>query len=280
VLANIRPSGEHLFQALHQAGGVPALLAELAPLLSLDALTVTGHPLGDALENAQVTDPDVIRPASDPLHRQGAIGVVRGNLAPKGAILKASAATSELLNHRGPAVVFEDMLDLSRRIDDPGLEVTSDSVLVLRSAGPRGGPGMPEWGALPIPAKLLQEGVTDMVRVSDARMSGTSFGTCVLHVSPESAAGGPLAVVENGDPIVLDYERRLLELDVPSQELTRRMEGLKPAEPRYRRGYGALYVEHVLHADEGCDFDFLLPHDKDSVENLPLGLLEGWYGGW
>jgi dihydroxy-acid dehydratase len=280
VLANIRPSGKHLFQALDQAGAVPALLAELAPLLSLDELTVTGRPLAEALEGVEVIDPDVIRPTSSPLHRQGAIGVLHGNLAPKGAILKASAATGDLLKHRGPSVVFEDIYDLARRVDDPGLDVSADSVLVLRNSGPRGGPGMPEWGALPIPAKLLQEGITDMVRVSDARMSGTAFGTCVLHVSPESAAGGPLAVVQNGDPIVLDYPRRRLELDVPAEELSRRMQQLRPVEPKYRRGYGALYVEHVLQADEGCDFDFLQSRSSDAQEDLPLGLLEGWHGGW
>jgi dihydroxy-acid dehydratase len=280
VLANIRPSGKHLFQALDQAGGVPALLAELAPLLSLEELTVTGRPLAEALEGVEVIDPDVIRPTSSPLHRQGAIGVLHGNLAPKGAILKASAATGDLLKHRGLAVVFEDIHDLAGRVDDPDLDVSADSVLVLRNSGPRGGPGMPEWGALPIPAKLLQDGITDMVRVSDARMSGTAFGTCVLHVSPESAAGGPLAVVQNGDPIVLDYPRRRLELDVPAEELSRRMQQLRPVEPKYRRGYGALYVEHVLQADEGCDFDFLQSHSSDGQEDLPLGLLEGWHGGW
>jgi dihydroxy-acid dehydratase len=279
VLANVQPSGSYLFQDIHRAGGVHALLAELSPLLATDAITVTGGSLGESIEGATVSDPDVIRPFEDPLRPTGAIGVLRGNLAPRGAIIKVSAASPDLLLHRGPAVVFDDVRDLARRIDDPELDVTSDSVLVLKNAGPRGGPGMPEWGALPIPAKLLRQGVTDMVRVSDARMSGTAFGTVVLHVTPESAAGGPLAAVENGDPIVLDYESRRLEVDIPAEELPRRLQRQKLPEPRYRRGYGALYVEHVLQADEGCDFEFLRKGDEPA-EDLPVGILEGWLGGW
>jgi dihydroxy-acid dehydratase len=280
VLANIQPSGSYLFQDLHRAGGVPAVLAELRSILALESLTVTGKALGASIDDNRAIDRDVIRPLDNPLQAQGAIGVLRGNLAPRGAIIKVSAASSELLVHRGPAVVFENITDLGRRIDDPALEVTADSVLVLRNAGPRGGPGMPEWGALPIPAKLLRKGVRDMVRLSDARMSGTAFGTCVLHVTPESAAGGPLAVVRDGDPIVLDYENRRLQLDIPPDELTQRMKALTPAKPIYRRGYGALYVEHVLQADEGCDFDFLRRRDDEPIQDLPLGLLEGWHGGW
>jgi dihydroxy-acid dehydratase len=280
VLANIQPSGSYLFQDLHRAGGVPAVLAELRSILTLDSMTVTGQPLGASIDDRGAIDREVIRPLDNPLRAQGAIGVLRGNLAPRGAIIKASAASSDLLVHRGPAVVFENIADLGRRIDDPALEVTADSVLVLRNAGPRGGPGMPEWGALPIPAKLLRQGVRDMVRLSDARMSGTAFGTCVLHVAPESAAGGPLAVVRDGDPIVLDYDNRRLELDISAEELNHRMRALAPAKPIYRRGYGALYVEHVLQADEGCDFDFLQRSDDEPAQDLPLGLLEGWHGGW
>jgi dihydroxy-acid dehydratase len=282
VLANVEPSGKHLFQALHQAGGIPAVLAELSPLLDGDAITVTGRRLCDSLEDAAVRDDDVIRPLSNPLQPRGAIGVVRGSLAPRGAVIKLSAASSELLTHRGPAVVFEDINDLSRRIDDLDLPVTRDSVLVLKNAGPQGGPGMPEWGALPIPAKLIREGVTDMVRVSDARMSGTAFGTAVLHVTPESAVGGPLAAVQDGDPIVLDYDARSLEIDIPAEELTRRLASLSPRLRQYTRGYRALYIDHVLQADQGCDFDFLqkAPDTESESELLPTGILEGWIGGW
>ena len=176
--------------------------------------------------------------------------------------------------------MFEDIYDVAARIDDPALEITADSVLVLRNTGPKGGPGMPEWGALPIPKRLLEQGVTDLVRISDARMSGTAFGTVVLHVAPESAAGGPLRAVQDGDPIVLDVESRRLDLDVPAAELERRLERLGPAAPNYRRGYGALYLEHVLGADEGCDFDFLRARARRAGRVEPLGLLSGWIGGW
>jgi dihydroxy-acid dehydratase len=282
VLANVQPSGEHLFQSLHRAGGVPALLKELSPLLSTAALTVTGDSLAHAIAAAAVEDGDVIRSLDDPLRPTGAIGVVRGNLAPRGAVIKLSAATPELLRHRGPAVVFEDIEDLARRIDDPNLDVFPESVLVLKNAGPKGGPGMPEWGALPIPAKLVRRGVTDMVRISDARMSGTAFGTAVLHVAPEAAVGGPLAAVQEGDPIILDYDARSLELDIPAEEIVRRLDVTAVPARRYARGYRALYVAHVLQADEGCDFDFLkrAPDTSAEEENLPTGILEGWIGGW
>ena len=224
-------------------------------------------------------DRDVIAPLNAPLAAEGGIAVVRGSLAPDGALIKRSAASPALLRHRGPAVVFEDVYDLAARIDDPALDVSPDSVLVLRNAGPKGGPGMPEWGQLPIPKKLLQRGVTDLVRVSDARMSGTAFGTVVLHVAPEAAAGGPLRAVRDGDPIVLDVEAQRLDLDVPVREVEQRLAELGPAEPKYRRGYGALYLEHVLQANEGCDFDFL-QSDGSPPEHEPLGLLSGWVGGW
>ncbi len=222
----------------------------------------------------------MIRPLADPLAAEGGIAVLHGSLAPAGAIIKQSAASPALLAHRGPAVVFDDIVDLAARIDDPALEITPDSVLVLRNAGPRGGPGMPEWGQLPIPKRLLTRGVTDMVRISDARMSGTAFGTVVLHVAPESAAGGPLAAVQDDDPIVLDLGARRLDLDVAPEELSRRLERLAPPEPKYRRGYGALYLEHVLGADQGCDFDFLRARPGEPAESEPLGLLSGWIGGW
>jgi len=276
LLANVRPSGEHLVEQLHRAGGISAVLNELAPLLHGDATTVTGATLAEGFTGAQVLDRDVIAPLGAPLAAEGGIAVVRGSLAPDGALIKRSAATSDLLRHRGPAVVFEDIEDVAARIDDPALGVTAESVLVLRNAGPKGGPGMPEWGQLPIPKKLLAQGVTDLVRISDARMSGTAFGTVVLHVAPEAAAGGPLRAVEDGDPIVLDVDAQRLDLDIPTGELARRLEQLGPAEPRYTRGYGALYVEHVLQANEGCDFDFL----RGRGDTEPLGLLSGWIGGW
>ncbi len=280
VLANLRPSGEHLVEQLHHAGGVRALLHELEPLLRGGALTVTGRTLAEEVAGHEPHDRDVIAPLDRPFAAEGGIAVVRGTLAPDGAIVKQSAATAGLMRHRGPALVFEDVYDVQARIDDPGLDVTPDSVLVLRNSGPRGGPGMPEWGAIPIPRKLLEQGVTDVVRVSDARMSGTAYGTVVLHVAPESAAGGPLRAVEDGDPIVLDVDARRLDLDVPADELARRLERLGPAEPKYARGYGALYLDHVLQADTGCDFDFLRGVPGEEPRREPYGLLSGWVGGW
>jgi dihydroxy-acid dehydratase len=280
VIANVRPAGEHLVEQLYRAGGVPALLKELLPLLQGDALTVTGRTLADEVGSAEVLDADVIASIDLPLSPEGGIAVLRGSLAPDGAILKQSAATPALLRHRGPALVFEDVHDVQARIDDPNLPVTPESVLVLRNSGPRGGPGMPEWGAIPVPGKLLRAGATDLVRVSDARMSGTAFGTVVLHVAPESYAGGPLRAVRDGDPIVLDVEARRLDLDVPAEDVRRRLDALGAPEPRYRRGYGALYAEHVLQADEGCDFDFLRARPGDEPAREPYGLLSGWVGGW
>ena len=268
LIVNVRPSGEHLIEQLQHAGGVPAVLNELAPLLH--------GPVAGAI----VHDRTVIATLDDPFGPPGAISVVRGSLAPDGAVVKRSAASPQLLRHRGPAVVFEDVYDVAARIDDPELDVTPDSVLVLRNSGPQGGPGMPEWGQIPIPSKLLARGVTDMVRVSDARMSGTAFGTVVLHVAPEAAVGGPLRAVENGDPIVLDVDAQRIDLDVPAETIARRLEQLGPATPRYRRGYGALYLEHVLQADEGCDFDFLRALPGERPETEPYGLLSGWVGGW
>jgi dihydroxy-acid dehydratase len=280
LLASVRPSGEHLFEAVHRAGGIPALLKELAPLLVGHAPTVTGATLGEGFAGAEALDRDVIASLERPFAAAGAIAVLRGSLAPAGAVIKRSAATPALLRHRGPAVVFEDVYDVQARIDDPALDVGPDSVLVLRNSGPRGGPGMPEWGQIPIPKKLLERGVTDLVRVSDARMSGTAFGTVVLHVAPESAADGPLRAVEDGDPIVLDVEERRLDLDVPAAEIARRLERLGPPEPVYRRGYGALYLDHVLQADQGCDFDFLRAVPDEPARTEPAGLLDGWVGGW
>jgi dihydroxy-acid dehydratase len=222
----------------------------------------------------------VVAALDRPIATEGGIAVLRGSLAPGGALIKRSAASPELMRHRGPAVVFEDVYDLAARIDDPALDVTADSVLVLRDSGPKGAPGMPEWGQLPIPARLLKAGVSDMVRISDARMSGTSFGTVVLHVVPESAARGPLAVVHDGDRIVLDVEERKLDVELPAAELADRLAALPEAAPKYTRGYGRLYLDHVMQADTGCDFDFLRGREGVPAEPDPLGLVGGPIGGW
>jgi dihydroxy-acid dehydratase len=258
VLANIRPSGTRfLMEDFYYAGGLRALLAELRDLLALGCRTANGRTLGENLEGARIFDEDVIRRRANPLKAAGGIVVLKGNLAPNGAVIKASAASPQLLKHAGRAVVFEDYNDMAARIDGDDLEVVADSVLVLRNAGPLGGPGFPEWGMLPVPKKLLKQGVRDMVRVSDARMSGTSYGTCVLHVAPESFVGGTLALVKNGDLIELDVERRTLNLNVAETELARRRAAWKQPPRRYERGYGAIFSQHVKQADQGCDFDFL-----------------------
>ncbi len=257
VLADIRPSGRFLMEDFFYAGGLRALMAEIRDLLHLDCITVNGKTLGENLEGARIHNPEVIRPRANPLFPSGGTTVLYGSLAPDGAVIKTSAADPRLLRHTGPAVVFQDYNDMDARINSADLNVTEDSVLVLRNAGPLGGPGMPEWGMLPIPGKLLALGVRDMVRISDARMSGTAYGTCVLHVSPESRIGGPLALVEEGDPISLDAERGTLDLLIPGAELeSRRARWVKPT-PRYERGYMALYNERVTQAHRGCDFDFL-----------------------
>ncbi len=281
LLANVRPAGEHLVEQLFHAGGIPALMKELAPLLNLDAITVSGKTVRQNIESARVTDRQVIRSLDDPLQLPGGLAVVRGSLAPDGAVVKVSAASPELLKHHGPAVVFENMDDLRARIDDPDLDVSPDSVLVLRNAGPIGGPGMPEWGQVPIPQKMLQQGVSDMVRVSDARMSGTAYGTTVLHVCPEAAVGGPLALVQTGDTIVLDARAGVLEFEVDDTELSRRRAiWVQQAQiPKYTRGYGALFSQRVMQADTGCYFDFLRGRSNDP-DSEPYGVFSGWIGGW
>ncbi|WP_336161047.1 L-arabinonate dehydratase [Amycolatopsis sp. VC5-11] len=257
VLANIRPGGDWLMEDFYYAGGLPGLLSRLTDLLHLDRVTVTGRPLADSLADARVHNDDVIRPRDNPVASEGGVAVLRGNLAPGGAVIKHIAADPALLTHTGPAVVFDNYQDMKKRIDDPALGITADSVLVLRGSGPLGGPGMPEYGMLPIPAHLLEQGVRDMVRISDARMSGTSYGACVLHVAPESHVGGPLALVRDGDLITLDVPARTLRLEVDEAELERRLASWAAPAPRFERGYGALYAEHITQADEGCDFDFL-----------------------
>ena len=256
-LANIRPSGEYLMEDFYYAGGLRGLMVRIRDLLHLDCVTASGRTLGECLDGAEVHDERVIAPRERPLGPEGGLAVLRGNLAPDGAVIKHTAMDPRLRTHSGPAVVFRDYDDLERRIDDPALDVTPDSVLVLQSAGPIGGPGMPEWGMLPLPKKLLAQGVRDMVRVSDARMSGTSYGACVLHVAPESFVGGPLALVRDGDVIELDVPERRLALRVDDAELGRRRAAWAPPAPPYARGFGALYARHVTQADTGCDFDFL-----------------------
>ncbi|MCL4401760.1 MAG: L-arabinonate dehydratase [Acidobacteria bacterium] len=257
VLADIRPSGRFLMEDFFYAGGLKALLQEIRDLLHLDCMTVTGKTLGENIAGARVVNAEVIRPFDNPAAPAGGTAVLYGNLAPRGAVIKPSAAEPGLLQHVGPAVVFEDYNDLQVRINEASLPVRRDSVLVLKNAGPLGAPGMPEWGMLPIPKKVLDQGVRDMVRISDARMSGTAYGTCVLHISPESHIGGPLALVRDGDLIRLDTPNRRLDLLIPDDELERRRAAWVRPQARYRRGYGALFVEHVTQADEGCDFDFL-----------------------
>ena len=257
VVGNIRPSGKYLMEDFFYAGGLRAAMGRIADLLHTDAMTVNGHTLGENIAGAQVYEEDVILPREKPMSPEGGVAVLRGNLAPQGAVIKHTACEPRLLKHTGPAVVFKDYDDLAARIDDPALPVTADSVLVLQKAGPLGAPGMPEWGMLPIPKKLLEQGVRDMVRISDARMSGTSYGACVLHVAPESFVGGPLAFVRDGDLIELDVPARKLELRVSEEEMARRRAGWKKPESPYQRGWTSLYTQHVTQADKGCDFDFL-----------------------
>jgi dihydroxy-acid dehydratase len=257
LLANIRPSGAYLMEDFFYAGGLPALLRNLGDLIESSAMTANGRTLGENIERAKVFNEDVIRTRDNPIVASDTLAVLFGNLAPDGAVIKPPAAEPRLHKHAGPAVVFENYDDMAARIDDPELVVDENSVLVLKNAGPQGAPGMPEWGQLPIPKKLLERGVRDMVRISDARMSGTSYGACVLHVAPESFVGGPLALVETGDLIELDVVDRRLTLDVSDEVLDERRASWQQPPAKYGRGYGALYLEHISQANEGCDFDFL-----------------------
>jgi L-arabonate dehydrase len=267
LLVNVKPSGKYLMEDFFYAGGLPAVLRELLPLLHRDTLTVNGQTTGDNVATAENWNTDVIRPLAMPLAPEGGTVILTGNLCPDGAVLKQSAASTHLLTHRGRAVVFEDHADLHARIDDPHLPVDENSVLVLKRVGPKGAPGMPEWGAAPIPTRLLQKGVKDMVRISDARMSGTSYGTVVLHVSPEAAVGGPLALVRDGDEIELDVPNRRLNLRVPDEELARRRAAWTPRPPHFERGYGRLFLDHVLQAHQGVDFDFLVGRTPVRLED-------------
>ena len=267
LLADLAPAGRLLMDDFFRAGGLLALLREVSDLLDPAAVTVTGQPLTDYLADARIWDESVIRRRADPLMAEAGIAVLRGSLAPGGAVIKPAAASPGLLQHRGRAVVFESIEDLRQRLDDPALDVDESSVLVLRGCGPRGYPGMPEVGNMPLPAKLLARGVRDMVRISDARMSGTAYGTVVLHVVPEGAAGGPLALVRDGDPIVLDVPARRLDIDLPAAELARRepAAAMTAALPRPARGWERLYIDHVMQADRGADLDFLVGASGDQV---------------
>ena len=257
LLANIKPSGKYVMEDFYYAGGLTALMKRLEESLNLETVTINGKTLRDNLEGAEVFNEDVIRPLENPISTAGGTAVLRGSLAPDGAVIKPTAAEERLWKHRGSAVVFKDIRDLKARVDSEDLKVTADSVLVLQNAGPVGGPGMPEWGQLPIPKKLLNQGVRDVIRISDARMSGTSYGACVLHVSPEAALGGPLGLVKDGDEIELDVEKRRLDLLVSQSELDTRRRRWEPPESKASRGYAKLYADHVTQAHEGCDFDFL-----------------------
>lgn len=256
-LVNVKPSGDYLMEEFHSAGGVPALMRRLLHLLDGDCLTVTGRTVRENVESAPCWNDAVIRPLDNPLFPEGGTVILRGNLAPDGAVLKQSAASPHLLRHRGKAFVFNSYAEMRQRIDSPDLMVDETTVLVMKNCGPKGGPGFPEWGHIPVPRPLLDRGVSDIVRISDARMSGTSFGTIVLHVAPEAAVGGPLAVVETGDEISLDVPARRLHLHVSDAELAGRLARFKPSPPHYKRGYGKLYLDHVTQANLGCDFDFL-----------------------
>jgi len=263
-LVNLMPSGKYLMEDFFYAGGLPAVIEDLGDLINRDALTVNGKTIGENVAGARCHNRDVIKPKSDPLTREGGLAILRGNLCPDGAVLKPSAATPELMKHRGRAVVFETIEDFHARIDDPNLDIDETCVMVLKNCGPRGYPGMPEVGNMPLPPKILKRGITDMVRISDARMSGTAYGTAILHISPEAAAGGVLALVEEGDHIELNVDERRLHLDVDDAELSRRRSLWKPPVPPSARGYYKLYYDHVTQADRGADLDFLV--GKSGVE--------------
>jgi dihydroxy-acid dehydratase len=258
VIANVRPSGDkYLMEDFYYAGGILALMENIREYLHLECITVTGRTLGEVIGGARVYNPDVIRPLSDPIYGEGSLAVLTGNLAPDGCVIKPAAMDQRFLKHSGPAVVFDDYASLKRAVDDDNLDITADHVLVLRNAGPQGGPGMPEWGMLPMPKKLLKAGYRDMLRLSDARMSGTSYGACVLHVSPESYIGGPLALLRTGDIVSLDVDARSINMEVPAEELARRRAAWAPPAARFERGYGWVYSKHIEQANMGCDFDFL-----------------------
>ncbi|MDM0075635.1 L-arabinonate dehydratase [Variovorax sp. J2P1-59] len=269
VIANLRPGGKYLMEDFFYAGGLRAFLREMGDLIDGSQRTCNGRTLAENIGDARTYNADVIRPRAEALLESGGLAVLHGNLAPDGAVIKPAAMEAHLRRHTGPAVVFRNYDDLAARIDDPALPVTKDSVIVLQSAGPQGAPGMPEWGQLPIPQKLLKEGVRDMVRISDARMSGTSYGACVLHVTPESHVGGPLALVRDGDLVTLDIDARRIDMQVSDEEIARRRAEWQKPIPKFSRGYGVMYLKHVQQADTGCDFDFLAPDYREDTGNAP-----------
>jgi dihydroxyacid dehydratase/phosphogluconate dehydratase len=258
VIGNVRPSGStYLMEDFFYAGGIRGLMKNIRDHLHLDCLTVSGKTVGENIADAQVFNDDVIRPIDDPIYGEGSLAVLTGNLAPDGCVIKPAAMEQRFLKHSGPALVFDDYPSMKKAVDDENLDVTADHVLVLRNAGPQGGPGMPEWGMLPMPKKLLKQGYRDMLRMSDARMSGTSYGACVLHVSPESYIGGPLALLRTGDVVSIDVDARSIRMEVSDAELARRRAAWKQPEVRFERGYGWVFTKHIQQANEGCDFDFL-----------------------
>jgi dihydroxy-acid dehydratase len=258
LIANVRPSGkDYLMEDFYYAGGLRALMKQMEDRLDTSCMTVTGKTVGENLEGAEVYNDDVIRPLDNPVYHEGSLAVLRGNLCPQGAVIKPAACDPKYYTHEGPALVFDSYPEMKAAVDDETLEITPDHVMVLRNAGPLGGPGFPEWGMLPIPKALIKQGHRDMLRISDARMSGTSYGACVLHVTPESFVGGPLALLKTGDIVRLDLPNRSLDMLVPEEELEARRKALTLPEPRFERGYGYMFSKHVTQADEGCDFDFL-----------------------
>jgi dihydroxy-acid dehydratase len=258
VIGNVRPSGTtYLMEDFYYAGGIRALMERIREHLDTDALTCTGHSVGDNIAGAKVINDDVIRPLDNPIYKEGALAVLYGNLSPEGCVIKPSAMDPRFLKHAGPALVFDDYPAMKKAVDDETLDITPDHVMVLRNAGPQGGPGMPEWGMLPMPKALLKQGHRDMLRLSDARMSGTSYGACVLHVSPESFIGGPLSLLQTGDIVEIDVAARRIDMRVSDEELARRKAAWTPPPARFERGYGWMYTQHIRQAHEGCDFDFL-----------------------
>jgi dihydroxyacid dehydratase/phosphogluconate dehydratase len=279
LLANLRPAGEHLLDRFFYAGGVQALMGEMGDLLHGDLLTVNGRTIDENRSGRRSLDKDVIRPLSDPVAPESAIAVLRGNLAPDGAVIKRCAADPKLFRHRGPAFVFENVQDLSARLDDPDLPITAEHIIVLKGGGPVGAPGMPEWGHIPVPGKLVAEGVEDMLRISDSRISGGSHGAMIVHVAPEAAVGGPIGAVETGDMISVDVERGSLQVELSDEEIERRLAERPEPPPHFRRGYGAIYLDQVEQANKGCDFACLRALPYEEPPRLPLGLLDGWVLG-
>ena len=279
VLANLRPSGAHLLDRFFYAGGVQALMGEMGDLLDGSLPTVNGRTIDENRADRRSLDHDVIRPLTDPVWPHSAIAVMRGSLAPDGAVIKRSAADPALMRHRGPAFVFADVHQLTAALDDPELPITGDHIIVLQGGGPIGAPGLPEWGHIPVPGKLVADGVTDMIRISDSRISGGSHGAMIVHVAPEAAVGGPIALVRTGDMIRVDVEAGILDLEVPEEELARRRAEWRPPQPHYRRGYGSIFLDQVMQADTGADFRALRALPGEEPPDLPLGLLRGWVLG-